>query len=107
MKTVGIIGGMGPESTVEYYRLIIAAYRAQKQDGSYPAILINSIDLKKMRDLIGANELAKVTEYLVVEVQRLAQAGYPSIHALFWPIEPDGDWGKDFVEFLEHHLGPR
>jgi aspartate/glutamate racemase len=30
MKTVGIIGGMGPESTVEYYRLIIAAYRAQK-----------------------------------------------------------------------------
>jgi aspartate racemase len=75
MKTVGIIGGIGPESTVEYYRLIIASYREQKQDGSYPSILINSIDMKKMLDLIGANELAKVTEYLVGEVQKLAQAG--------------------------------
>jgi len=75
MKTVGIIGGIGPESTVEYYRLTIASYREQKQDGSYPSILINSIDLKKMLDLIGANELAKVTEYLVDEVQRLARAG--------------------------------
>ncbi len=75
MKTVGIIGGIGPESTVEYYRLIIASYREQKQDGSYPPIIINSIDLKKMLDLIGANELAKVTEYLVSEVHRLRRAG--------------------------------
>lgn len=75
MKTVGIIGGIGPESTVEYYRLIIASYREQKQDGRYPSILINSIDLKKVLDLIGANEFAKVTEYLVGEVQKLARAG--------------------------------
>ena len=75
MKTVGIVGGLGPESTVEYYRLIIAAYRARKQDGSYPSILINSVDMKKVLDLIGANELAQVTEYLVEEVQRLAKAG--------------------------------
>lgn len=75
MKTVGIIGGIGPESTVEYYRLIIASYREQKQDGSYPSILISSIDLKKMLDWIGTNALARVTEYLVGEVQRLARAG--------------------------------
>ena len=75
MKTVGIIGGIGPESTVEYYRLIMASYREQKPDGSYPSILINSIDLKKMLDLIAANELAGVTEYLVGEVQKLARAG--------------------------------
>jgi len=75
MKTVGIIGGIGPESTVDYYRLIIAAYREQRQDGSYPAIIINSIDLNKIRDLVTANALADLTEYLVVEVQRLARAG--------------------------------
>lgn len=75
MKTVGIIGGIGPESTVEYYRLIIQAYREQKQDGSYPPIIINSIDLKKMLGMIEANELAGVTEYLVAEVQKLAKAG--------------------------------
>ena len=75
MKTLGIIGGLGPESTVDYYRLIIAAYREQKQDGSYPAIIINSIDLNKARDLVTANALADLTEYLVAEVQRLARAG--------------------------------
>ena len=75
MKTVGIIGGIGPESTIEYYRFIIASYREQKQDGSYPRIIINSIDMKKMLDLIEANELAGVTDYLIGEVQRLARAG--------------------------------
>ena len=75
MKTIGIIGGIGPESTVEYYRLIIASYRERTQDGSYPPILINSIDLQKVLQLVGANELAKVAEYLVREVERLARAG--------------------------------
>jgi aspartate racemase len=75
MKTLGIIGGLGPESTVDYYRLIIAAYREQKRDGSYPAIIINSIDLNKARDLVTANALADLTEYLVTEVQRVARAG--------------------------------
>ncbi|HLB88069.1 MAG TPA: aspartate/glutamate racemase family protein, partial [Terriglobales bacterium] len=74
-KTVGIIGGIGPESTIEYYRLIIATYRQHKPDGSYPSIIINSIDLKKVLDLIEANELAKLTEHLVCEVQKLARAG--------------------------------
>src|SRR4030042_2040399 len=75
MKTVGIIGGIGPESTIEYYRLIIASYRQQKRDGSYPPLLINSIDMKKMLDLIGINELKAVTGYLLEEVRKLAQAG--------------------------------
>jgi aspartate racemase len=75
VKTVGIIGGIGPGSTVEYYRSIITAYREQKQDGSYPPILINSIDMKRMLDLIAANELAEVSEYLVGEVRKLERAG--------------------------------
>ncbi len=75
MKTVGIIGGIGPESTIEYYRLLIASYRKQKQDGSYPSIIINSIDLKKMLALIAAGKLADVTDYLVDAVEKLARAG--------------------------------
>lgn len=75
MKMVGIIGGIGPESTIEYYRSIIASYRKQKPDGSYPSIIINSIDMRKMLDLIAAGELSEVAEYLVSEVQRLAWAG--------------------------------
>jgi aspartate racemase len=75
MKTIGIIGGIGPESTIEYYRQIIASYRQRRHDGSYPVIIINSIDMKKMLDLIEANELARLTDYLLREVQKLAKAG--------------------------------
>jgi len=75
MKTVGIVGGIGPESTIDYYRSIVKLYREQKQDGSYPSIIINSIDLTKMLDLIGANQLTRVTDYLAGEVQKLARAG--------------------------------
>jgi len=75
MKTIGIVGGIGPESTITYYRQLVAAYRERRPDGSYPPILINSIDLKQMLDLIGAGQLAEVTDYLSGEVQRLARAG--------------------------------
>jgi aspartate racemase len=75
MKTLGVIGGLGPESTVEYYRLIIAAYQERAGDGSYPPVVINSIDLKRMVDWITAGELAKIAEYLLAELQRLAGAG--------------------------------
>jgi aspartate racemase len=75
MKTVGIIGGIGPESTIEYYRLIIAAYRERQTDGSYPSIIINSINLTILLGLIMANELDKATDHLVNEVQKLARAG--------------------------------
>ena len=75
MKTAGIIGGIGPESTIEYYRLIIATYREQKRDGRYPSLIVNSIDLKRLLDLIGANRSADVVEYLAGEIRRLAGAG--------------------------------
>jgi aspartate racemase len=75
MKTAGVIGGIGPESTIEYYRLIISLYRQRKKDGSYPQIVINSIDMKKMLDLIAGGELAEVAKYLTGEVRRLADAG--------------------------------
>jgi len=75
IKTVGIVGGMGPESTIEYYRQTIAAYRERNPDGSYPSILICSIDVKKMLDWIAAAELVRVTELLVGAVKRLASAG--------------------------------
>ncbi|KAF0214706.1 MAG: hypothetical protein FD174_4317 [Geobacteraceae bacterium] len=29
MKTIGIVGGIGPESTLDYYRGIIDAFRAR------------------------------------------------------------------------------
>jgi aspartate racemase len=75
MKTAGIIGGIGPASTIEYYRLIVALYRERKPDGSYPHLIINSIDLDRMRRMIEVNLLSDVTEYLLSEIDRLGDAG--------------------------------
>src|ERR1700681_1176927 len=75
MKTVGIIGGIGPESTIEYYRLIIEGYRQRQADDSYPSIVINSVDLNRLLDWMKANQLSSVTDYLVNEIEKLARAG--------------------------------
>jgi aspartate racemase len=75
MKTVGIIGGIAPESTIQYYRLIIAGYRERVREGDYPSILINSINMKRMLDLIGDGRLAETVGYLKGEIDRLARAG--------------------------------
>lgn len=75
MKTVGLIGGIGPESTIEYYRSIIASYREQKPDGGYPAILLNSVNLTQLLEWMSVNDLEKVTENLILEAEKLAKAG--------------------------------
>ena len=75
MKLPGIIGGTGPESTIDYYQQIIALYRQLRPDGSYPPMLINSIDLKKAVDLVTANDLAGLAAYLAEAFERLARAG--------------------------------
>ena len=75
MKTLGMIGGVGPESTIDYYRLIIAEYQKQRPDGSYPPIIINSVNLTKMVRLLEANELAGLATALAEEVGKLAKAG--------------------------------
>ena len=75
MKTLGIVGGIAPESTVDYYRSIIAAYRELKPGGSYPPIIINSIDLQKMLALVEMGAHEELTRYLLEEIHRLARAG--------------------------------
>jgi aspartate racemase len=75
MKTLGIIGGLGPESTIDYYGKIIALYRERTPDGSYPQFIINSINLQKGLDFMDANDLAGMANYLLEEIGKLARAG--------------------------------
>jgi len=75
MKIAGLIGGIGPESTLDYYRSIIETYRERNQDGSYPAIIVNSINLRKVLHLMEGNRLPEVAEYLLSEIGRLDRAG--------------------------------
>jgi aspartate racemase len=75
MQVAGIVGGIGPESTIEYYRGIVRLYRERNPDGSYPRIVINSIDAGRMLGLFGGNQIVEATDYLAGEVERVARAG--------------------------------
>jgi aspartate racemase len=75
MKTLGIIGGLGPESTIDYYGKIVALYRERTGDGSYPQFIINSINMKKGLDFMEANNLTGMADYLVEEISKLGRAG--------------------------------
>jgi aspartate racemase len=75
MKTLGIIGGLGPESTIDYYGRIITLYRERTGDGSYPQFIINSVNLKKGIDFMDANNLPGMADYLVEEIGKLILAG--------------------------------
>jgi aspartate racemase len=75
MQTAGMIGGLGPESTIDYYRSIIARYRARKPDGGYPHVLINSLDVDKGISLLDAGRLDDLADYLSAGVESLARAG--------------------------------
>jgi len=74
MKTAGMIGGLGPESTIDYYRSIIALYRQQVGDG-YPPLIINSLDVDKALRLLGENDLQQLAEYFAGAFRQLADAG--------------------------------
>lgn len=73
MAIVGIVGGLGPESTVDYYRRILEAW--QREDPSTaPSIVIDSLDARRALSLVERNRRA-FTEYLLASLGRLAGAG--------------------------------
>jgi aspartate racemase len=75
MKKLGIIGGLGPESTVDYYRSFIAAYRARINDGSYPHFVVNSINLARVMAHVAAQQHDELVELMASELEVLAKAG--------------------------------
>jgi len=70
-----MIGGLGPESTVDYYRSIIARYRVRKPDGGYPHLIINSLDVEKGIALLDAGRVGDLADYLATAVESLMRAG--------------------------------
>jgi aspartate racemase len=60
MRTSGMIGGLGPESTVDDYRSITGRSRALKPDGGYPHVIINSLDVDKGIALLEAGRLGEL-----------------------------------------------
>jgi aspartate racemase len=75
---IGIIGGIAPPSTIDYYRLLVEGWQRRKPDGTQPLIVINSIELQKGLELVAAaskGDTEPFIAFMLEEVDRLANAG--------------------------------
>ncbi|HEV7764557.1 MAG TPA: amino acid racemase [Thermoanaerobaculia bacterium] len=75
MKLLGIVGGIGPESTIDYYKKLVDSWKRRNPDGSYPRVIINSIDATPLVNSFTRGDLAFAAEELTAAVRRLANAG--------------------------------
>ncbi|MDQ3068666.1 MAG: amino acid racemase [Acidobacteriota bacterium] len=67
MRTIGIIGGIGPDSTIDYYKRLTSA--------GHSAIVMVSLDVRKLLSWMEEGDLASVAAYLTQATVRLAAAG--------------------------------
>ena len=74
-RVLGIVGGVGPESTIDYYRSLVATWRRLRPDGSYPRVIIDSVEAGTVMRLLGEGDYAAVGRALGAALGELAAAG--------------------------------
>lgn len=74
MKRIGIVGGLGPESTIDMYRIITRTY-LEKTHGQYPEVIIYCLNLKNFPCLGLSTGLHDIAEWLLKAVHALQSAG--------------------------------
>lgn len=75
MKKIGIIGGLGPESTIDYYRRIIDSYRKAQINENYPEIIIYSLNINEVSDMMEAEQWDKLIDLLANAIKLISRAG--------------------------------
>ena len=73
MAILGIVGGLGPESTIDYYRRILEEWKRESPSSS-PSIVIDSLDVDRGLRLV-EHDRPGLIEYLAASLARLAAAG--------------------------------
>lgn len=79
MKKFGLVGGLGPISTLEYYKSIHDLYREKVETtgmcASNPPMVIDSLDLAVAFDLVSRKDWNTLSEWLIASIHRLHGAG--------------------------------
>lgn len=75
MKTIGLIGGLGPEATVDYYKSIISTFSDTNSELNYPEIIVYSVNMSEFIGLLTNKEYEKATTYLLGKIDALKRAG--------------------------------
>jgi len=76
MKRIGIVGGLGPEATLYYYRILTDLCYDNKDLGrNLPEIIIYSLNLEECRAIMELGNWAELTAKLLGAFQSLYKAG--------------------------------
>ncbi|MBD2232697.1 aspartate/glutamate racemase family protein [Phormidium tenue FACHB-1052] len=75
MKTIGLIGGMSWESSLEYYRILNRATRARCGGLHSAKIIMFSVDFADLATLQHQGDWAEISDILVEAAQKLQMAG--------------------------------
>src|SRR6056297_485179 len=75
MKTIGLLGGMSWESSIEYYRIINQAVKKRLGGLHSAQCLLYSFDFAEIEVLQHAGEWETLTHVMVNAVRRLEQGG--------------------------------
>ena len=75
MKRIGLIGGLGPEATIDYYRLIVDEYR-EKTNGQYPEIIIYSLNMNQFIVCqISVESSDKIMKWIAHAIEAIHKSG--------------------------------
>lgn len=75
MKKLGILGGMGPESTLLYYKEIATRYKERDKNGYFPILTIETVNMYEMLGYCNTNQYDLLTNYLLQGIFNLERAG--------------------------------
>jgi aspartate racemase len=75
IKKIGLVGGLGPEATLEYYRRIIDVFKSKDTSLNYPEIIIYSVNMSELIGMMKRKEYVQVVEYLLRVIESLKKAG--------------------------------
>lgn len=75
MQTIGIIGGLGPEATIDYYKRIVDHFHARNQSLAVPEIVIVSVDITRLFAMVAAGDREALAAWLADKVRALHAAG--------------------------------
>lgn len=75
LQTIGIIGGLGPEATIDYYKRIVDHFHARNQSLAVPEIVIVSVDITRLFAMVAAGDWEALAAWLADKVRALHAAG--------------------------------
>jgi len=75
INKIGIIGGIGPESSIEYYRLIIKRFQEIEETKEYPEFIIQSVNMTEMLGYVFDKKLDQLVDFLVERINILQNSG--------------------------------